>query len=333
MRSSSRGSGITPEKVICFLQGYGIAAVDAVPFDNGIASDNFCVSVEDGSQYVVRCEYRRSLPALVQDREYILAASARCVRVPEGPWIDGRINETPVSARPMIRGDAVIDIPKESIPRPAEFGRVLARIHSSPCPQDGRRYFYNFVLEISDERWDMLPREFPAIPAYADSARLYDIALRFLTGPRPTLGGPHGVIHGDVTPSNFLVTAEGLTVLDWEKACSGYQLSDLAQYILHFSPIWTDSISYAVADFIHAYHEERRIRLDQAELLWNWVETFAAAFFVTDTAFATADLLKPMPSAARQAYYTRYCSRVFDEFLINSKELKDAVLNVSSRLT
>jgi 5-methylthioribose kinase len=144
----------------------------------------------------------------------------------------------------------------------AEVGRTVGRIHQGTAADATiARTFAN------DAAFHAIRLE-PYLEATA--ARHPDLASRLFALSRDTLGCHHALIHGDVSPKNILVGAQGPVFLDAECACYGDPAFDLAFCLNHLllKGLWNRSAAphfLAVFDvlaegyFEHASFEPRAV--------------------------------------------------------------------------
>ena len=73
---------------------------------------------------------------------------------------------------------------------------------------------------------------------------------------------PYGLIHGDIIPSNILIDADGLTLLDFDLCMYGWQLYDVASMLVEIA-YWEMGTAVEEA-FLRSYQGERPL----TELEW-----------------------------------------------------------------
>lgn len=115
----------------------------------------------------------------------------------------------------------------------AELGTLLRQLHACPVPTDLELPRLNPVHRLP-QQLEQLPRGTLAscLPPGADPdsvrAQLLDRYQRDIAAWHTAADAhPHGVVHGDLGPSNSLLTARGPAVLDLESFSTGPQPWDL----------------------------------------------------------------------------------------------------------
>src|SRR5687767_9961911 len=96
--------GISLQHIREFFLRHGIDVSAAEPYRSGVASTNFSVTSCDGASFTLRCDARRSLELVRQDRLFSELARRVGISTPIGPWYEGQINGVSSVARPTLSG-------------------------------------------------------------------------------------------------------------------------------------------------------------------------------------------------------------------------------------
>jgi uncharacterized protein (TIGR02172 family) len=135
--------------------------------------------------------------------------------------------------------------------RTAEMARIFARLHADlhkstlpNFPSQRRRFFYN-IGGRTPYRLDEATRR-----------RVLEILA--------SLPDDHSLCHGDLHPANVLMSSAGPRIIDWENACTGSPLADVARslLLLEVYPFYTeagpgrDSILEILVTFRQTYLDE-----------------------------------------------------------------------------
>ncbi len=299
------------------------------PYAHGAGSQNFQLITLDGEDFTVCLDLRRSLESVRLDRPYIEAVSQAGVLAPKGPWVDGEIAGRPITIRPTIPGTVLIDMPNVQPAILQLLGASLATVHQVRVANLPKRpYFYRLLLSDSDDRWELLQQwARPRVDQEDELSQLlhrgWELLNRMKSERTSLRECPIGLIHGDVTLKNILVTdTGGVAILDWEKACSGARPSDLAQALFHVCGYWDDPWKRADA-LIRGYFSTSETLVSR-RMVVSWLDAYAAGYFLTDAAFAArnqADREHFNPS--RERYFLDYCIPVFRRYCRHSRQIKE----------
>ena len=324
---------ISTNTIQSFLISKDINAESIVPCQYGVASQNFRATGANGLDVIVRCDLRRPLREVLADCEYMEVARHGNINVPQGEWIYGEIDGTAVVVRPTIPGQILTDIAVESQPAFQTFGAILGRVHRLDTTfVPTRSFFYDFLFDSKHPRWQQIESCDPYLVDTAELVQLIAEArlrLRSARRQRKKLRmGPSGFMHGDFTPRNMLISeTRDVFVLDWEKACVGPQLCDVAQAIFHFC-CFEDQARFLteVAPFAECYGLQV-----SPSILWLWVRSFAACFFMTDAAFAAMNRRSEIAFIEkRELYFLDYCVPTFRRYLMLEDGMKKNIIGMKS---
>jgi|HubBroStandDraft_1064217.scaffolds.fasta_scaffold19893_4 Ser/Thr protein kinase RdoA (MazF antagonist) len=316
--------------IVRFLADQGCLASEITPYTDGVASRNFRAIGPADLDLTVRCDFRRPLDKVREDRMYADLASLRGISVPRGPWIDGHIRSVAATARPTIAGVSLAQLEAFQLPEPSRIGEMLAALHKSAPASADRRFFYAGLLDSSDPLWESFSharaafRHHPGLSELIEraTARLERGASRLLA----TTDMPRCMIHGDFNPPNILASGEELILIDWEKACAGYAIADLVQAIYYFSAWYgRHGLPFAAA-FMQRYRKTHDVR---PSILDAWLSCFPAFIFLRDTVSASLQPLGPvgrMQLARFQAYLRNDSAPRFRYFVENEPAIRHAVL-------
>lgn len=159
-----------------------------------------------------------------------------------------------------------------------ELGRVLARLHLATETFDGSLPNRYAPRQIQTWVSELLALPAPdaslaaALPFIAqESARLDTLS--------PTA---EGIIHADLFPDNVKWIGDRISsVLDFEMACRGPYVLDLATCLLAFG--WEEN-GFSVArlrSIVEGYLSERRLSEPERAAFWHWTRFAALRFTVT----------------------------------------------------
>jgi Ser/Thr protein kinase RdoA (MazF antagonist) len=235
----------------------------------------------------VRCDFRRPLEAVQEDRAFSETARAAGIVVPTGPWLDGHIRGIATAVRRTIPGAPLSELRPNGASVPFRLGRILGTLHGIAAPAPLRAFFYASLFDLGHARWrefDDLAAAFGDVPSLLPLLR--EGRARVHGVPRPSAGAlrsPTGVTHGDFTPPNVLLDGRQLIVIDWEKACVGPVLADVAQAIYYLSALFGPSGPDVAAAFVAGYRQRRAVG---AAALARWLGCYPAFIFLGDAVSA-----------------------------------------------
>jgi Ser/Thr protein kinase RdoA (MazF antagonist) len=331
MNDQSPPTRIGPAEVIAFLAHHEVHVTEVIPYAEGVASRNFRATGPGKVDLTVRCDFRRSLQKVREDRLYSGLAHDQGIAVPTGAWIDGHIGDVATTARPTIDGRSLAQLAASQLPAPGRIGEMLAALHRVAPPAGDRRFFYEGLLDVCHPMWRSFPLARAAFRQDGDIGDLVEHALarleRDVSWLRALTDIPRCMIHGDFNPPNILASGAGLILIDWEKACAGYPVADLVQAIYYFSACYGRDGQPFAAEFTRAYTRTHEI---PRPVLEPWLSCFPAFIFLRDTVSATAQAADPigrMQRARFQAYVHDDSAPRFRHFLDHERQIRDAVLS------
>ena len=279
---------ITDRDIADFLVLRSSNAVSVTPYSQGVASLNFRAQGPD-LDLTVRCDFRRTLEQIREDRQFIASVARTGVNVPDGSLFEGEVKGVATTVRQTVAGSCLTDIESEMLPPPAVIGKLLGVVHGATVPQTERRFFYSAFLDTEDQLWGKIDeavwllREEKALAGPMEVAhRRVKEASRLSSSLSAT---PLGLIHGDFNPPNLLLNPSSeITLIDWEKACFGPQIADVVQAVYYFSAYYSKRSIWFLPEFIGAYKTRRE--LDQSTLS-AWLYYFPAFIFLRDCVSAS----------------------------------------------
>jgi Ser/Thr protein kinase RdoA (MazF antagonist) len=330
MTDQRDGAVIAEPDIMAFLADHGLHAIKITAYADGVASKNFRAIALEDLDLTVRCDLRRPLDKVREDRTYADLANRQGISVPLGPWIDGQIRNTAVAARPTIDGASLAQLERSRLPSPRQIGELLAALHKAAPPPGNRRFFYAALLDPSDPLWQSFRHARIAFGCDREVSDLIARAMACLDTASSYLQAvtqmPRCMIHGDFNPSNILVSGADLILIDWEKACAGYPVADLVQAIYYFSAWYgRHGLPFAGA-FMEAYSKTHDI---PRPILDAWLGCFPAFIFLRDTVSASlqpSGLVGRMQLARFQAYVRHESAPRFRYFVESQKEIRRAVM-------
>lgn len=331
MVDQNQDVAIDESDIVTFLAGRGISVNDVTPYADGVASKNYRAIGPGNLDLTVRCDLRRPLDRVRDDRIYAALADEQGISVPSGPWIDGYIGNTATTARPTIDGKSIAQLTASQLPSPERIGKMLSALHKATPPSGDRRFFYAGLLDASDPLWGAFHQARDAFSRDTNISELIEQALTRLDSNVTRLGEvtdiPHCMIHGDFNPPNILVSNLNLTLIDWEKACAGYPVADLVQAIYYFSA-WYGHYNLPFAGtFVQAYRGSHQIPQPTLEV---WLSCFPAFIFLRDTVSATIQPpgpLRRMKLKRFQDYVQNDSAPRFRYFIENAQAIRHMVLD------
>jgi Ser/Thr protein kinase RdoA (MazF antagonist) len=284
-------SPITASSIVDHLRSRGFDALRAVEYAQGIAARNFLVACLDGSSLVVRCDVRRNVESVREDRLFGILARRSGIATPSGRWRIEQLDQVTLAIRPHMPGATLAELAPPAWPSPREIGRTLRRIHCMPPPATSRTFFYAAIWDHAHPRWQQIEA---AVAHYAQrhspAAKLVRHAWRRITAPAghaalaALRASPVSTLHGDYTPSNLLASSRGLVVLDWEKACVGPAGSDIAQALYYLCAARPDDATSFAAAWLDGYGATAN---DPAQPnLVAWLHVHPSFIFLVDAANA-----------------------------------------------
>ncbi|MFE3002057.1 phosphotransferase family protein [Nocardia sp. NPDC059246] len=225
--------------------------------------------------FVLRCDPpgRPDPEQMAREARVLTAAAASGVPVPRViDYGDGHDGGGAAASQAYILMDR---IEGETVPRrllrddryaavrpglPAQFGRILAQIHSIPTDS---------VPGLSAE--DPLRQLVTIYRAFDEPRPAIELGLQWLAQHRPP-ERPATVVHGDFRNGNLIVGPEGVrAVLDWELVHLGNPIEDLGWLCVK---AWRFGNAHPVGgfgsrqDLLAAYADVSGIRPDDDELHW-----------------------------------------------------------------
>jgi thiamine kinase-like enzyme len=234
------------------------------PLGGGITNHNFRVDV-DGERLVLRIA-GADTELLGIDREAERAAAEAAAQVGVGPevvdFVEGCLVTRFVDGRP---------IPVEEMRRPGclrETAALLRRVHEGP-PYPARFDAFRVVeayRETALEHGVELPPEYAAAKQRADE-------IERELGERP-----QQPCHNDLLNANFIRSADGIRIVDWEYAGMGDRFFDLANFSINHELDDEQNETLLEAYFGEVTDEHRRhLRLmrfmsDFREAMWGVVQ-------------------------------------------------------------
>ena len=329
MENQEEKSAIHEGDILTFLSHHGFSVENVAPYVSGIASLNFRASRQDGLDLTVRCDLRRSIEKVQEDRKYSACASQQGITVPEGPWYDGHIKGNATTARPTIIGTSLIELSKSQLPSPRKIGDLLGTLHKARPPLGQRNFFYAALFDRSDPLWENFKKPWSVFRTDSEIRPLMEAAFQRLERHAPKLCSfmqlPQCIIHGDFNPPNILKSGDEIILIDWEKACTGFPVADVIQAVYYFSAHYGQySMSFA-DEFLVAYLQYQRL---EPNVLEAWFHCFPAFIFLRDTISSS---LQPPSSVGRmqlarfQAYLRQDSAPRFKYFLENEENIKRAI--------
>jgi Ser/Thr protein kinase RdoA (MazF antagonist) len=322
---------VVEQDVVAFLADHELHATEVTPYADGVASRNFRARGPGGLDLTVRCDFRRSLDKVREDRKYAELAQARGICVPPATWVDGHIRDVAASARPTIEGRSLAQVTPSQLPAPGRIGEMLAVLHNVVAPPCNRRFFYAGMLDSSDSIWQGFPHAQAAFRAQLNIRELIEEAMTRLNCEVSRLRAVTqlslSMIHGDFNPPNILISATELVLIDWEKACEAYPIADLVQAVYYFCVRYGRHDLPFAGEFLQTYLKAHPI---PRPILDVWLFCFPAFIFLRDTVSATLQSPDPvgrMQRARFMAYVREDSAPRFRHFLENERAIRDAALN------
>jgi thiamine kinase-like enzyme len=234
------------------------------PLGGGITNHNFRVDV-DGERLVLRIA-GADTELLGIDREAERAAAEAAAQVGVGPevvdFVEGCLVTRFVDGRP---------IPVEEMRRPGclrETAALLRRVHEGP-PYPAR---FDAFRVVEAYRKTALEHGVELPPEYAAAKQRADEIEREL-GERP-----QQPCHNDLLNANFIRSADGIRIVDWEYAGMGDRFFDLANFSINHELDDEQNETLLEAYFGEVTDEHRRhLRLmrfmsDFREAMWGVVQ-------------------------------------------------------------
>ena len=310
-------------------QGFAMSSVEQYPL--GIASENYRVICADGKDLTVRVDHRRKPAEVTSDAKYMEVARNAGIRVPEDSQTIEEFHGGTISVRSTIPGESFVHSFAATRPRLIAVGDLLARVHlAAERNLPPRKYFYNLLFQRANPAWLQIDKFSPLMDDNASLRALLNEARRLLLAASAAHAklrqSQRGVMHGDFTPSNLLLVPDGsLALLDWEKACLGYQQSDVAQGMFHFAFLnASETPSGSVEAFLTGYAARRP--LEGVDSLPLWMSAYASSFIMRDAAFAGMNRVNGSSyDARREKYFFSYCVPAFEFFLAHQSEILGAI--------
>lgn len=333
MNDQSQHAHIAEADIIAFLADRELHATVVTPYADGVASRNFRATGPGDLDLTVRCDFRRTLDKVREDRRYSELANGQGISVPLGTWIDGHIRNVAATARPTIDGTSLAQAAVSRLPAPGRIGEMLAALHKVAAPSGNRRFFYGGLLDASDSIWQSFPQARAAFhqECESDISELIEEAMtrlkREVSRLRAVTEMRCSMIHGDFNPPNILISGTELVLIDWEKACAGYPIADLVQAVYYFGARYGRHDLPFAGEFMQAYTKIHHIPQPILDL---WLFCFPAFIFLRDTVSASLQPLDPlgrMQMARFLAYVRNDSAPRFRDFLKNEQAIRDAVLN------
>jgi len=307
------------------LERRGVRATNVVAYSQGIASQNFRATGPDGVDLTARCDLRRRLDEVRQDRLFSAEAARVGVNVPTGPWHEGEIRGFATLVRPTIPGLSLNEVTDARLPSGAAIALLLLAIHRAESPGVGRPFFYAGAFDSTDPIWKAFEKAAAVLSDEAEYAPLIREASRRLVRVAKEDGillrSPRQLIHGDFNPPNIISDTERLTVIDWEKACRGPKFADVTQCVYYFSARYHHSGPTFAGEFLARYREGAEVSRGE---LAPWLHHYPAFIFMRDTVSATTEYSGPTgPARLRRAqdYLRSDSARRFKYFLEHEQNL------------
>jgi thiamine kinase-like enzyme len=236
------------------------------PLGGGITNHNFKVTL-DGEAYVLRIGGKdTNLLGIDRDAEHAAARGAAALGV--GPEVVAFVEPEGALVTRFVEGEPA---PPEELRRPdalADVAELLRRVHegpSFPARFDSFRVVEAYCA-TAVVRGVRLP------PAYESAkARANEI--------EETLGRqPQHPCHNDLLNANFIRSAEGIRIVDWEYAGMGDRFFDLANFAVNHELLPADEDVLLEAYFGELREEDRdhlramRFMSDFREAMWGVVQ-------------------------------------------------------------
>jgi thiamine kinase len=210
--------------------------LDVEPLGGGITNHNFKVAL-GGDAYVLRIGGERT-ELLGIDRHAEEAAARAAAAVGVGPEVVAFVEGSLVTR--FVEGEPV---PVADMREPAtlrEVAALLRRVHEGP---------------VFPARFDA----FRVVVTYRDTAAAHGVSHAAYAGAKETadrierrLGAmPEHPCHNDLLTANFIRSADGIRIVDWEYAGMGDRFFDLANFAVN-------NELDADAELLEAYFGERR---------------------------------------------------------------------------
>lgn len=315
---------------------YLVQHCDLHLFSDGIASYNYRASAES-LDIVVRCDLRRNLEAVIIDLGFIEAAKNAGANPPPGPWKHDEIGGIAFLSRPTIVGNTLEDCPgRKQIMLMKSCGKQLATIHQAAAALK-RPCFYRFVYREDAKRWDYILKHSVRHP----DPELSELAEYLITSLRKSFADiscfntdNYSLIHGDFKLSNILISPSGrLTVIDWEKACIGPRLFDLALGLFHLIFGTNKPFDLALKNagrFLLGYRTIITLSTFESHFLPLAVEIAGTAFYLLDIAFAADNRTGPPThySQRREDYFKSYCTPTFQSYWLKKTEFSKRFVTI-----
>jgi thiamine kinase-like enzyme len=236
------------------------------PLGGGITNHNFKV-VCDGERFVLRIG-GKDTSLLGIDRRAERAAAQAAADVGVGPEVVAFLEPEGYLVTRFVDGDPV---PPEELRRPQalrETAALLRRVHEGPAFP---ARFDSF--RVVEAYYSTAVAHGVQVPAAYDAAKARADEIERALGARP-----EHPCHNDLLNANFIRSAEGLRIVDWEYAGMGDRFFDLANFAVNhgLTPDDDEVLLQAYFGELHDEHREHlrlmRFMSDFREAMWGVVQ-------------------------------------------------------------
>lgn len=322
------------EQLAClfFEANYSSKVQRITSFAEGVASVNFRIQGA-GQDILVRCDLRRTIDGVYEDLIFQNAARENGVCVPPGPLIGNMLNNYAFTGRPFIPGEILSKYTSASNEKLREIGRILSNIHGAST-HSTRPFFYSFVFEKENERWEEIKFHASRHPSieYSELSQKLIFSVQEQSEKIESVlsDGSKGIGHGDFGFKNMVLSSEDIYILDWEKAYSGYRIIDLgfALFYLLTNPYLNVNLS-SLDSFFEGYSPISMLNPSEQLAIPNALSLAASSFFLLDITFAAQNLNASTEkySDRRQRHFLNFCVPSFQKYKDNEYSIREYLQN------
>ena len=320
------------------IRNYKLEPLNIDLIEDGIASINYYVRTKT-DHFIIRYDQRRSPDLVDSDKNYILAAKNSGVNVPPMPILVEEFFGKAISGRRAITGETLSQATctNEII---KNAGKQLGLIHTatSPSNNNGRKFFYNFVFDTNDFRWEDIFRYACNHPYLSIKSISINIANEISSLGKELIASGllgDGLTHGDYTFSNLLVDDYSqLVILDWEKSCKAFPIYDLGLglfYLVCGGGAFRPDI---IPVFLHGYFSSNTSLFKTPEILASTIDVAVKAFFLMDTTFVAKDIacIGISSLSRRQKFFETFCWPSYKIYEDNKRVIQKTLYNCIQEL-
>jgi aminoglycoside phosphotransferase (APT) family kinase protein len=149
---------------------------------------------------------------------------------------------------------------------------IFARVHAVPVP-DGLVVQADPVKDIARESEGLLNRfpDHPLKKACREIQSYSDTVLELADRTRSLFAKEKRcLVNTEVNSGNFLISAAGAFLVDWEKAVESYRYQDLGHFLVPTTTLWKSDVLLTADEkiqFLRAYHKKAGLKMDLGELI------------------------------------------------------------------